>query len=167
MSEQVTIDSLEFARQGRRLQGEIAVADLERLQESLHSSGGVLHYTLVGKLGENGRPRLVCTVSGKLILVCQRCLGPLEFALAIESTLEPVKGGDGFLPADDEDDLVDTIPADSAMDVQALVEEEVVLNLPIAPMHGIEECAAADRLRKLAPGKVNPFEALAVLKKNH
>jgi len=166
MSEQVTIDSLEFARQGKRLQGEIAVAGLDSLQEHLHANSGTLQYTLIGKSGENGKPRLVLAVSGELILVCQRCLGPMVFPLAIESTLEPVKGGESFLPLEDEDDLIDTIPADAAMDVRALIEEEVVLSLPIAPVHDMEECTAAERMRKLAPGKSNPFEVLAALKKN-
>jgi len=166
MSEQVTIDSLEFARQGKHLQGEIAVAGLDSLQEHLHAKSGALQYTLIGKLGENGKPRLILTVSGELSLVCQRCLGAMVFPLAIESTLEPVMGGESFLPLEDEDDLIDTIPADAAMDVRALIEEEVVLSLPIAPMHDMAECAAVERLRKLAPGKANPFEVLAALKKD-
>ncbi len=165
MSEQVTIDSLEFARQGRCLQGEIAVAGLDSLREHLHASAGTLQYTLIGMLGGNGKPRLVLSVNGELTLVCQRCLGPLAFPLAIEATLEPVKGGDSFLPLEGEDDLIDIVPADAAMDVQALVEEEVLLSLPIAPVHDLAECAAAERLRKLAPGKSNPFEVLAALKK--
>ena len=167
MSEQVTIDSLEFAQQGRRLQGEIAVAGMDSLQEHLHSNSGTLQYTLLGKIGENGKPRLVCSVRGILVLVCQRCLGPMEFPLVIESTLEPVKGVESFLPLEDEDDLIDTIPADAAMDVRALIEEEVVLSLPIAPVHDMNECGAADRLRKLATSKTNPFEVLAALKKSH
>lgn len=165
MSEQAAIDSLEFARHGKRLQGNVAIARLGGLQEYLHSNNGDLHYTLFGKLDEKGRPRLVCEVMGKLALICQRCLGALEFPLAIESTLELIKAGEEFLPLEDEDDSVDSIPADTAMDVLALVEEEVLLSLPIAPVHADSECAGGDGSRQNPPGKSNPFAALASLKK--
>ena len=166
MSEQVAIDSLEFARQGKRLQGDVAVASMGRLQEHLHSNSGVLHYILSGKVSEKGRLHLVCEVNGKLALICQRCLGALDFPLVIESTLELVKEGEEFLPLEDEEESVDTIPADAAMDVLALVEEEVLLNLPIAPMHDSVECAASGSLQPLSSGKPNPFAVLASLKKD-
>ena len=165
MSEQVVINSLEFAQQGRRLQGEIAVASMERLQEHLHSNSGSLHYALFGKIGENGKPYLVCTVQGELALRCQRCLDALAFKLGIASTLELVKDVDEFLPLDGEEDTVDAIPANTAMDVLALVEEEVLLNLPIAPLHPLAECGAADYRRQLGTGEAHPFDVLMKLKK--
>ncbi len=165
MSEQAAIDSLEFARHGKRLQGNVAIARMGRLQEYLHSNSGDLHYTLFGKLNEKGRPHLVCEVTGKLTLICQRCLGALDFPLAIESTLELLKAGEEFLPLEDEDDSVDSIPADAAMDVLALVEEEVLLGLPIAPVHAGSECAGSGGSRRNSPGKANPFAVLASLKK--
>lgn len=165
MSEQVVINSLEFAQQGRRLQGEIAVADLSRLQEHLHSNGGCLYYTLLGKIGENGKPYLVCAVQGELALKCQRCLDALALKLEIASTLELVKDADDFLPLEGEEDSVDAIPVNTAMDVLALVEEEVLLSLPIAPLHPLAECGAADYRRQLGLGKANPFEVLTKLKK--
>jgi uncharacterized protein len=164
MSEQVTIDSLEFAQRGKNLHGKIAIADMDRLQEQLHSSSGDLHYTLLGGIGDNGKPYLVCRINGELTLKCQRCLDVLAFPVTIESTLELVKAEENFLPLEDEDDSVDTIPADAAMDVGALIEEEVMLNLPLAAMHTSGECGAAGRLR--GQGKANPFDVLAALKKN-
>ncbi|MFA7240826.1 MAG: YceD family protein [Sulfuricellaceae bacterium] len=165
MSEQVVINSLEFAQQGKRLQGEIAVADLSRLQEYLHSSGGGLSYTLSGKIGENAKPYLVCTVQGELALQCQRCLDALAFKLDIVSTLELVENADDFLPLEGEEDSADAIPVNPAMDVPALVEEEVLLSLPIAPLHPLAECAAANYRRLSGLGEANPFGVLAKLKK--
>jgi uncharacterized protein len=164
MSEQVVINSLEFAQQGRRLQGGIALADMGRLQEHLHSTSGYLHYSLVGKIGENGKPYLVCAIQGELALKCQRCLEALALKLEIASTLELVKDADEFLPIEGEEDSADAIPANAAMDVLALVEEEVLLNLPIAPLHPLAECGAANYRQQLGLGKVNPFEALKKLK---
>lgn len=165
MSEQVVINSLEFAQQGRRLQGEIALADMSRLREHLHSDSGYLHYTLSGKIGENGKPYLVCTIQGELALKCQRCLDALAFPLGIASTLELVKDADEFLPLEGEEDSVDAIPVNAAMDVLALVEDEVLLNLPIAPLHALAECGAANYQRQIGLGEANPFDVLKKLKK--
>lgn len=163
MSEQATIDSVEFARSGRRLQGDVAVADMARLCESLGSGGGVLHYALSGTLSEKGRPQLVCEVEGVLNLVCQRCMGPLLFPLSTRSILELASEGEVLPPVEDEDDAVDLIPADAAMDVLALVEDEVLLSLPVAPMHDGKTCGVAHSFRT---GKTNPFEVLSALKNN-
>jgi len=163
MSEQVTIDGIEFARIGRRLQGDVSIADLARLCEGLGSGGGVLHYALSGTLSEKGRPQLVCEVDGVLNLVCQRCMEPLPFPLSIRSVLELASEGETLPPVEDEDDAVDLIPADAAMDVLALVEDEVLLSLPVAPMHDEQACGVAHSSRT---GKTNPFEVLSTLKNN-
>ncbi len=163
MSEQATIDSIEFARSGRRLQGNVAVSEMVRLREGLYSSGGMLHYSLSGRVSGMGEPQLVCEVDGALNLVCQRCMGPLLLPLSTRSVLELVEEGKTLPPVEDEDDVVDAIPADAAMNVLALVEEEVLLSLPIAPMHDGAECSVAPSFRV---GKVNPFEVLAALKKD-
>lgn len=165
MSEQVVINSLEFAQQGRRLQGEIAVANMDRLQEHLHSNCGSLHYALLGKIGDNGKPYLVCTIQGELTLKCQRCLGALALKLEIASTLELVKDADEFLPVEGEEDSVDAIPMNVAMDVLALMEEEVLLNLPIAPLHPLASCRAASYRQQLGLGEAHPFDVLKKLKK--
>lgn len=164
MSEQVVINSLEFAQQGRRLQGEIALADMSRLQEHLHTNSGHLDYSLAGKIGENGKPYLVCAIRCELALKCQRCLDALALKLEIASTLELVKDADEFLPVEGEEDSVDAIPVNAAMDVLALLEEEVLLNLPLAPLHPLAECGAANYRQQLGLGEGNPFEVLKKLK---
>lgn len=164
MSEQVVINSLEFAQQGKRLQGEMVVADMGRLQEHLHSNSGCLYYALSGKIGENGKPYLVCTVRGDLTLKCQRCLDALAYKLEIASTLELAKDADDFFPLEGEEDSVDIIPANTAMDVQTLVEEEVLLSLPIAPLHPPASCRPANLRRQDGLDEAHPFGVLAKLK---
>jgi uncharacterized protein len=163
MSEQATIDSVEFARSGRCLRGDVAVADMARLRESLGSHNEVLHYALTGAMSEKGRPQLVCEVDGVLNLVCQRCMEPFRFPLSTRSVLELASEGEVLPSVEEEDDAVDLIPADAATDVLALIEDEVLLSLPIAPMHDGDACGVAPSFRA---GKINPFEVLSTLKKN-
>jgi len=51
-----------------------------------------------------------------------------------------LNGIDEFEPRDDEDELVDIIPATPHLDLHATLEEEVMLGLPMAPRHAEGEC---------------------------
>jgi uncharacterized protein len=162
MSAMTAIDNLEFVRHGAVLRDEIPVATLERLQGLLLSDQGVLNYTLSGKTGTKGESLLVCLIEGKLVLQCQRCLEALEYPLHIVSTLKVVADVTEFDDLEGEDESVDSVPASVAMDVLALVEEEILLNLPLAPMHPPEVCSGV--AQAAGNERVNPFGALAALK---
>ena len=61
----------------------------------------------------------------------------------------------------EDDDTLDAVMADPAFDVLALIEDEVLLGLPMAPRHA--HCEAD--IRPAGSGKPNPFAALAALKR--
>lgn len=164
MSEQVVIDSLEFARNGRVLHGAEPLAGFPRLQDSLLSSQGEVDYTLSGKTGAKGEPLLVCRVDCKLVLRCQRCLEALEYPLHVESTLRLVQGATQFDDLDDGDEGVDSIPVSADLDVLALVEDEILLSLPISPLHPPESCLAKGEAKPVSEKGNNPFGVLAALK---
>lgn len=170
MSGQAVIDSLEFARSGGRLEGEVPVSAMSRLQESLHDDTGTLAYTLKGGQDARGRPHIRITVKGRIHLVCQRCLGSLDFDVDTASdvlVLSANMDGDSaaaqmvsIAGAEELEDL-DGIPADPRTEVAALVEDEALLALPMAPAHAPGRCEAAhqDEIHK-----ESPFAALAALK---
>ena len=164
MPEQVIINSIEFARNGESLRGSVAVSSLSRLQDLLFSGEGELEYSLTGRRGENGKLFLVCAIKGMLQLNCQRCLGALAYPVKFESELELVKDEQGLTGAVNEDDLTDAIKADPRMDVLALVEDEVLLGLPMAPTHAPGDCKVDIDLGQTKLGKKNAFSALAALK---
>lgn len=164
MSEQAVVDNLEFARRGAVLRGELALAELGRLRETLLSSQGALNYTLSGKTGAKGECLLECSIDGKLVLQCQRCLEALEYPLHVVSTLRVVKGLTQFDDIGDEEEHVDSIPASVAMSVPALLEEEILLHLPISPLHAPGACRVQNGTRLAKEERTNPFGALAALK---
>lgn len=164
MSEQAVIDNLEFARSGKALQGEIPVALLGRLRESLSSEQGAVNYTVAGKLGQKGERLLICRIDGDLLLQCQRCLESLPYPLHVVSTLKVVRGGSEFDALDDEDDEIDSIPADAAMNVLGLIEEEILLSLPLSPVHAPGMCREQGASDAVNEERTNPFGALAALK---
>ncbi len=153
-------DAFAFARNSRVLEGALPVAELERLHDVLAEAGGTVSWRLEGFEGERGEPLLRLTVDGKLALACQRCLGAVAFDLDIDSLLEVVPAGAELSQDELEDDTRDFLPVERELDVAELVEDEILLALPVAPRH--EKCG----LPGLADvgERVHPFAALAGLK---
>jgi uncharacterized protein len=95
-------------------------------------------YTIAGDRDSHGRPALRVAVSGKLWTQCQRCLRPMPVQV-VRETLLVIASTEAELDAWDADDE-EVALADRAVSAQELVEDEVLLTLPIAPRHAQGEC---------------------------
>ena len=162
MSEQIVINSLEFSRNAKVLRGKIAAADLQRLRDYLHSADGVIEYELSGAVDPEGKSLLHLVIKGKLYLKCQRCLEALEHDVDLVSDLLLIENQQEFPEITEENEAVDCILAQSEMDVLALLEEDIILKLPISPMHGT--CSVTVHAGGEATQSV--FAPLAALKKS-
>ena len=138
MSQRIVIDCLSFAREARVLQGELPVAGFERIQDGLTQNVGAIRYRIEGRLGKRNRPQLHLQLDGVLSLCCQRCLEGIEYPLQVSNVLEFVGNEDELTQEEIEDDSRDFLPAQSEVDVVALIEDEIILDLPSAPRH--ESC---------------------------
>jgi uncharacterized protein len=169
---EAVIDSLKFAADGDCVAGRLAVSRLARLDDVLVSRDGWLDCRLAGfrERDESGVERfgLHLQVSGRLGLRCQRCLGEVGFECAIDSRLLLMPPGvpSSEWPEDElEADDYDAIPANREMALLELVEEEVLLALPVVPRHA--ECRfPADVGAEEEESESSPFAALAGLKKH-
>jgi len=137
MSQAEVIDSLQFARAALERRGSVGMERLPRLAQLRCSTEG-LEYRLRGGRADNGKPCLWLSVTGSLELVCQRCLDPIQFPIAIDAELQLAANAREISEADDE---IDRVIASRNMDVAWLVEDEVILALPMAPRH--EGCVAS------------------------
>jgi uncharacterized protein len=161
--QRIVIDSLAFARAGGSLQGELPVAGLTRVLDLLTDSAGDLTYRVRGRMGPT-RPQLVLEVDGALRVRCQRCLEGIDYPVRIRSLLELI--GRGEEPTQEptqeeiEDDSKDFLSAQRELDVVALVEDEIILDLPTAPRH--ENCVLPDV--GASPERVSPFSVLCSMK---
>ncbi|MCV2216615.1 YceD family protein [Thauera sp. Sel9] len=166
-------DPFRFAAEARTLSGEVEVAGLSRLADVLASDAGVVGWKIEGLLaertlaegGSSGRqePRLRLVLEGRLDLRCQRCLAGFDWPLAVETVLQPVRAGQPIPDEELEDDAVDAIEVEDDLDVLALIEEEILLALPIAPRH--EQCEAPRGVN--GANEESPFAALASLRGSH
>lgn len=154
------IDGPEFARLGRRLEFAVPVTDLPRLADSVAGDSGQLLCAVQGELGQEGDAFLVLSIGGRLILNCQRCLEAMEYPLQLSGRLMLVPAGSPWPDEELMEDGFDAIEAGREMALLPLIEDEVLLALPIAPCH--ESCDALMSYEKDDP---SPFAVLAKLKK--
>lgn len=157
MSQPAAIDGLAFARGATVLEGQLGLESLPRLAQS-GCSGAIVDFVLEGEFNERGKPGLRLAVDGSVRLECQRCLDGLDLPLHLEAQLE-FAASDAEIAAADDD--IERVVAGREMSVAALVEDEVLLALPMVPKH--ERCNAAAELG--AKAQASAFQALAALKK--
>ena len=157
------IDPWAFARTSGHRDGAMEVADLPRLSGVVAQCGGVFDVRVAGSVGEDKRAYVHVKVSGSVWLTCQRCLDPVEHIVG-HDVLFQLWPADAALP-DEEllEDTFDALPVGEQLDLAQIVEDEVLLGLPLAPRH------QACRLPGLAaePVEISPFEVLKKLKRPH
>ncbi|HET7832839.1 MAG TPA: YceD family protein [Gallionella sp.] len=146
------------------------MAELSRLHDLLEDMQGQLKYTVRGGLDNQGHPFLDISIGGSCRLRCQRCLQGMEYPVELETRLMLCDQAELDALEDDEEE-VDSILAETHLDVLNLLEEEILLSLPFAPRHEPGGCSAADEGNVTRTGEPpkeekNPFAVLAKLKRS-
>jgi len=160
MSQALLIDARRFSRENRSLEGVLQLSELPRLADLLAEPQGEIAWKLAGLAGERGQPRLCLEVTGRLPLRCQRCLETVTETLVVDRLLELIAEDAEPTQEELEDDRLDFLPVGRRLDIMALVEDEILLSLPIVPRH-----EACDLPRKVAENeRPHPFASLANLK---
>ena len=159
------IDPARFARDRSRVTGLLAVDQLPRLADLLFSREGVVSYSVEGDTSANGQPMLRIRLSGDLAVSCQRCLDRLPLHLDVQRDLVLVAAAAGVDPLEDEDDDTDAIPSTGSLDLHDLLEQEIVLSVPMAPRHPENACGIQPADEKGGDAAGSPFSALMRFKR--
>ena len=151
----LVINNLEFAQTQQTLAGEIDALKCERLAESLvpNGQGGHINFKLTGAAKQLRNPSLHLHIEAKLPVTCQRCLDKILVSLDLSFNYIICNA----LPTEiDENDDTDWLEASPDMSLQELIEDELLLAMPIAPMHDAD-CSE----QSMQSGeKPNPFAVL-------
>lgn len=164
------LDVAALAGEGASLSGQWAASELARWREMQTPAPGTapepVQWRVRGELrSAAGRPPqtwLHLHVKTVAWPTCQRCLRPFSEVLVVDRALRFVdsEAQAEALDADSEDDVLVLAPA---LDLRALVEDELLLAWPIVPRHA--SCAAPEhRAGDDGAPVANPFAALASLK---
>lgn len=173
------LDVAAFAQDGAHLEGEWPATALERLAESAAAEAPASGWPAVlwSLDGEIRKPRgaaaelwLHLSARSTVALTCQRCLSPVTAEVAVDHWLRFVEGEAQAAELDAQGDE-DVLALPRHLDARELIEDELLLALPLVPRHEVcpeplpvtlgapepDEGAEADR--------PHPFAKLAALKR--
>jgi DUF177 domain-containing protein len=164
------LDLTRAGHQPVRQAGSVKLAALPRLAAAVADSGGLATAELqVDSAG--GRVRVQGWVQANLVLSCQRCFGKLDFPVKADINLVWVRSDaeaqnlpEGYEPL---------LSASGKVKFADLIEDELLLALPMAALHTPPQACKADaRIRPLQasaagkPGRSGAFAALKTLKRH-
>lgn len=163
-----SVDALKFCQQGVRVSGLLPVKELPRLSAELQANDGSVLADLVFGIDEQARKTMHGHLAGVLTMLCQRCLDEIpvhvmtdvawalvwndQQAAQLPRTLDPV--------------LIEG----QELDLYSIVEDELLLALPLVAVHEEGRCQPPAVASLAEPEvlqvekKKNPFQVLAALK---
>lgn len=197
------LDVFEFARSGRQAAGGLRISQLPRLSNEVPADArereasftwqaeGSTQPELQDDGSEAPQPYLRLAVHGSAWLECQRCLAPYEQSFDVDATYRLVETEEEAEAYPLDDDELDVIVGSRQFDLVDLIEEELLLSLPLVPKHDVcpqvHESLSSGAGGELAGeageageqssdegeggkdgegGKPNPFAALEALKRD-
>ncbi|WP_444886366.1 YceD family protein [Microbulbifer sp. JMSA008] len=162
-----SVDARKLVQREQYLEGILPLESLQRLREAVESVKGEVEAEI--QFGRDLQNHL--TVSGKVHctvdLLCQRCLHPVgeqleaQFCWGIVWSEEQGKA----LPKD----LDPVIQDGDELDLHQILEDEILLNLPMVAYHD-EECVSkeifhiGEKASEAGEQRENPFKVLEQLK---
>ena len=133
------VNAVELAGRAATLERRLGLSQLPRLVEAGALDGTHVHAWLEFGTFE-GRATIEVRVEGAVFLACQRCLKPCACAVDEEALLAVVASDTDEVPGGYEPLLGDA----ERLSVVEVIEEQVLLGLPLVPMHATAaECGAA------------------------
>jgi len=139
MLKPVEIDPRRFCRDSQSWETQSDVSAFPRLAHEF--TQGALFCRVIGQTDQRGGMSLRLAISGEVELTCQRCLGAMQHAVQIERTLYLARNEAELERLEALPDS-DAILVSETLDLVDLVEDEVLLSLPLAAMHAEGECPA-------------------------
>ncbi|MEO5771950.1 MAG: DUF177 domain-containing protein [Burkholderiaceae bacterium] len=159
------LDVAALAAAEATLDGHWPLSGFARLPEAHAQEGNVdwsLQSTLRRTAGGRAEPWLALTVGARVRLACQRCLQDVDVPLRIEANFRFV-ADEALAAALDAEAEEDVLALPQRLDLHELVEDELLLALPLVPMH---ETCLQPLLADDEPARAHPFAALEALKRH-
>lgn len=182
----LSVDLRTAAQQGEVLRGSCPLTALERLCSDWPADDAALNNPVVweatpvwreplpgagvvqARVAGGAQLWLHLTVQAQVPQVCQRCLTPALEAVEVDRWFRFV-ADEATAAAEDDDSDEDLLVLEPRFNLLALIEDELLMGLPLVPMHAV--CPVAVQLSAGdidAPAaeaeRPHPFAALAALK---
>lgn len=133
-----SIDPIKFAKQHAQIQGDLSLSICERLQEICNQENNQADIDLQFGQDANRFYFIKGHIKTTLNLICQRCNSPMHYVMDTAFVLSPVTSEaraknlpDAYEPVFMQNEMVA---------VYEMIEDEILLALPMVPKH--DECLA-------------------------
>jgi uncharacterized protein len=160
-----TLDAWRMLAARREFEGRIALSALPRLRDALVDAGGDVAYVAEFDHDAMQVPYLELKIDAQLPLQCQRSLQRFLFPVRLVQRLGLIRNeaDEAALPEGYEPLVV---PEDGTLRPLELVEDELILAIPVMPvMPGSESVERDWPVSAEEEVRANPFAGLAALKK--
>ncbi len=161
------IDPFRFANSGIRLTGQIPLSSMRRLAEQLVNDDGMVDVDMLFDIDETGLPFMQGRFQASIQLICERCMSPMTLQLDIPALLGIIRHErkvEGLAEQYEPWIIDDAKQVDPAL----MVEDELILALPIVPKHDYvclpDDVWQAGEAESEADKPASPFAVLAALK---
>lgn len=136
----IFVDPYKMAKRHETLQDRVAVSELARVKKLLASEAGVVNYQLQFGVDSENTAYIDGSLVAEMTFCCQRCLQPFVREVKCGFVVSPVLNDKEakLLPSTYEPVIIQ----DDKLDPLELVEDELILALPIVAMHDVDalEC---------------------------
>ncbi|MBL4940241.1 MAG: 23S rRNA accumulation protein YceD [Colwellia sp.] len=163
----ITISPTRSAQRRLVCEGVFKFSEMTRLLAISEMRSEQVQVSAKFDVDERGLTVMSGTASALVALTCQRCNELFDSKLKVEFTFSPAKNEEA---AENIPSYYDVIELDEngEVNLRELVEEELILMIPLIPRHDIKDCSAdADSVWGELPEeleKPNPFDVLKQLK---
>ncbi len=161
------INMLRLSEHAADFHGSLLIKDMQRLASSLYSDEGDVTVDLSLGRDEEGTRFCRLRLKAEVVLQCQRCMEPFTYGIMsdflhgiVSSEREAETLAEQYEPV---------VVQDGLLMVQNMVEDELILKMPIVPMHPDVECKVKLPVTDSAwnedeEGGKSPFHVLRLLK---
>ena len=179
MSKEYSLDHLDvaaFAKAGAVLEGTDPLSAFERLAQEAQApvDGMSVAWYAEGEheqeVGGPGHLWMHIEADAQVPMICQRCLGVARIDLQVDRSFRFVKDEATAEALDDEAEE-DLLAISKDLNVRELLEDELLMALPLVPMHdvcpeAVPMASSDEDFEEASTEKTNPFAVLAGLRKN-
>lgn len=151
----------------RAYTGQLELAALPRLQTALQGDDAELQVNMRLEWDTQWRrPAMQLHVGLKLELQCQRCMQVMQWTGQVDNRLLLLESD---VPAPEPEDMDIALAENGEVDTLRLIEDEILLALPLAPLHDSDTpCGRTNTVKAAEQEEAdNPFAVLAALKTKH
>ncbi len=164
------VDTRKVFQSDGKLIGSISLDRLSRFREILANDNAVVEVTLEFSLNRSKQRLITGEVRATAEVACQRCLEPVQIEFSDNINLALIRRESDIAKLDA--DLDPWLVEDHKLNLAELVEEQLLLAMPIVSTHKDVNCLVSLEYEKQPPevsgeeepARVNPFAVLKTLK---